>query len=131
MLREIKRESNFPVFMLPLHLTENKQGDFARQAGGSQSSLSNYNMRRNSSHAHFNVGLDQEFTVGEWMKQEDFTETLVLDMRTSEERKVAKEFINPSYFKPHVDVCDEKPQIIASEEVRTDAMYDDNQRPVW
>ena len=85
--------------MLPLHLTENKQGDFAKQVGGSQSSLSGYNMRRNSSHAHFSVDQDSEFTVGEWMKQEDFSETLVLDLRTSEERKVAKEFVNRTYFK--------------------------------
>ena len=56
-------------------------------------------MRRNSSHAQFNIEEDQEFTVGEWMKQEDFTETLVLDLRTSEERKVAKEFVNRTYFK--------------------------------
>ena len=43
------------------------------------------------------------------MKQEDFTETLVLDLRTSEERKVAKEFVNRTFFKQHVDVTDEKP----------------------
>ena len=30
MLKEIKKESQIPVFMLPLHLTENKQGDFAK-----------------------------------------------------------------------------------------------------
>ena len=107
MLKEIKSTSEIPIFMLPLHLTEVVSGDFAKQACGSQSSLTDFkmNMRRNTSHAHLQVGIDEEFTVGEWMKQDDFTETLVFDLRDPEERKVAKQFPGTDFFKTQLDVC--------------------------
>ena len=52
---------------------------------------------------------DKEFTIGEWMTAEDFTETLVFDLRSDEEVKVRKQFACKSFFKTQIDVCDEKP----------------------
>ena len=58
------------------------------------------------------------------MKKEDFAESLVFDFRSPKEKKVRKHFAR-NFFKSHFEVCEERPQIIASDQISTEMNYDD------
>ena len=47
----------------------------------------------------------------------DFREIVVFDLRTEEEVKVRQQFPGREFFKTDLEICEEKPKVIASEEV--------------
>ena len=61
----------------------------------------------------------------------DFREIVVFDLRTEEEVKVRQQFPGREFFKTDLDICEEKPKVIASEEVQSDVIVDQSDHPVW
>ena len=54
---------------------------------------------------------------GIWMFDDSFTDQVVFDLRTPVQRAIQSEFKSDRTFKKELDIWEDKPQIIASEEV--------------
>ena len=58
---------------------------------------------------------DQKFSrKGEWMFKEDFTEQIVFDLRTDQQKSLQEQLKSRNAFKKNFDIWEDKPHIISS-----------------
>ena len=57
---------------------------------------------------------------GKWMQNEDYESSAIFDFRTMTKKELWREFGIRSYFKKNLDLVDDRPRLVASEEIKND-----------
>ena len=65
------------------------------------------------------------------MKKNGFSDQIVFDLRTTEQKSIGRELISTFSFKKQFEVFEDKPQIIACDEVKTDIVRDADDEISW